>query len=369
MIVRLRERAGRKIQMVVTNPLTGKEKVRTSGTFDKKEAQRQALLWEQELQSAAPSSAISWDSFRSKFEAEHLASCPGSTSRAYGTALNHFERLIGSPKKLAGVTSAVLSEFKGKLLGDLASEESDINSMTSVCSYLQHVCSALSWAQGVGLIGLLPTVAMPRRDSSVMRGRPVTDEEFAAWKDAAKAADCDKPEELAFVLDLLWLSGLRLGEQEILSWTNPPFRVDLDGGRHPRFAIQSRGQKNRTNQYLPMAPDFADWLRKIPVAARKGRVCFVHRNKKPLTANDVGRLISAAGEAAGIVVDEEAGRHATAHDLRRTFGTRWAPRVMPAVLQKMMRHKQIATTMQFYIDIDADDIGDVLAKVSKKMSK
>ena len=61
-----------------------------------------------------------------------------------------------------------------------------------------------------------------------------------------------------------------------------------------------------------------------------------------------------------MVVNKEAGKYASAHDLRRSFGTRWAKRVMPAVLQKLMRHSAIETTLRYYADIDADDLAEGL---------
>ena len=51
-------------------------------------------------------------------------------------------------------------------------------------------------------------------------------------------------------------------------------------------------------------------------------------------------------------------KFATAHDLRRSFGTQWAKRVMPAVLKRLMRHAEIGTTMKYYVTIDADDVAD-----------
>jgi hypothetical protein len=33
---------------------------------------------------------------------------------------------------------------------------------------------------------------------------------------------------------------------------------------------------------------------------------------------------------------------------------------MPAVLQKLMRHASIETTMKFYVDLDADELADGL---------
>ena len=40
--------------------------------------------------------------------------------------------------------------------------------------------------------------------------------------------------------------------------------------------------------------------------------------------------------------------------------TRWAKKVMPAVLQRLMRHADIQTTMSYYVNIDATDIADGL---------
>ena len=68
-------------------------------------------------------------------------------------------------------------------------------------------------------------------------------------------------------------------------------------------------------------------------------------------ATNVGRMI---GKKAGVVVDKEAGKYATAHDLRRSFGTRWASKVKAATLQLLMRHEDIQTTMRYYVGLEVD---------------
>ena len=55
----------------------------------------------------------------------------------------------------------------------------------------------------------------------------------------------------------------------------------------------------------------------------------------------------------------------TAHDLRRSFGTRRASLVMPAVLQQRMRHTRIQTTMAFYVTRNAVTAGDVIREAVK----
>jgi len=167
-----------------------------------------------------------------------------------------------------------------------------------------------------------------------------------------------------------------------VSWDEgEPFAVDLSG-RFPAFAIEARAQKGRRDERLPMTPDFARWLLdNTPADERHGRVFKMPslRNGEPISITKVTVAIGRIGEAAGVVVathdkqvkDKETGKpvtvavkkFATAHDLRRAFGTRWAKKVMPAVLQRLMRHQSIGTTMKFYVGIEADDVAaDLWAK-------
>jgi integrase len=74
----------------------------------------------------------------------------------------------------------------------------------------------------------------------------------------------------------------------------------------------------------------------------------------------VGKIIAAIGRKSGVITNAVDRKNPTAHDLRRSFGTRWAKRVMPAVLQKLMRHASIQTTMTYYVDLDVDEMADDL---------
>ena len=72
--------------------------------------------------------------------------------------------------------------------------------------------------------------------------------------------------------------------------------------------------------------------------------------------------MSEIGRKAGVVVNKADGRFAGAHDLRRSFGTRWAPRVKPITLMRLMRHESVQTTMKFCVELDADDEAEELWK-------
>lgn len=195
-----------------------------------------------------------------------------------------------------------------------------------------------------------------------MRGRPITTEEFERM---LAVTPMIRPRDAAMwrqYLTGLWLSGLRLEESTVVSW-NPDaaFAVDLSG-RHPRFRIYAEAHKGRRDQFLPMTPDFATFLLETPEDQRQGLLFKVNglQTGKPITHKRICRMVSKIGERAGVVVNADEGKHATAHDLRRAFGTRWASKVKPATLQLLMRHRAIETTLKYYVDQDADDVADQL---------
>ena len=92
-------------------------------------------------------------------------------------------------------------------------------------------------------------------------------------------------------------------------------------------------------------------LRAVPENQRTGTgFPLIGLNGEPVSdLRQVSRLISVIGKTAKVIVDKASGKYASAHDLRRAFGVRWSLRVMPAVLQAMMRHADISTKMKYYV--------------------
>jgi integrase len=156
----------------------------------------------------------------------------------------------------------------------------------------------------------------------------------------------------------LWLSGLRLNEALNLYWDcDDRLRVDLSG-RRPMLWIPASLNKNGKQQLLPITPDFAAFLAETPEKQRRGRVF----GGVTASRTDASRIIAAIGEAALVKIREGSGetQFATAHDLRRSFGERWAARGMPHVLKELMRHETIDTTMKFYVGRNAERTADAV---------
>lgn len=319
--------------------LTGREVSKSAGTGNLAEAQKEAGRWEDELRQHRGDADDGWKYFRDRFRDEHLAALSPRSRASYKTALNHYQRLM-NPGTVSQITVSAVSVFQSKLLAEN-------RPLTSVVNYLTHLRTALNWAEEVGILQKAPKIRMPRQQKrSFMRGRPITAAEYR------KMLACCPAPEWRRLLELLWLSGLRLGEALRLSWSSPPITADLDAKPYPQIVFFAEGHKARRDETVPMTPDLAAWLSKTPRRARIGPVT-------PLPTScqrSVSDQITAVGEAAGVVVNDK-GKAGSAQDFRRSFGTRWAQKVMPMTLQKLMRHSDISTTLKFYIGLSSADAG------------
>lgn len=226
-----------------------------------------------------------------------------------------------------------------------------------------------------------------------MKGRPITGEEFDRMIASVEKTfypvaiyskgkpipveldDAEKEKRTGIVtawqnyLEGLRASGLRLAESLQLHWDRQDrLCVDLEGKR-PMLRIPAALEKGNQDRVLPMAPEFAALLLAVPEAERTGRVFkLLDRRGKPAEFKDdwVSRVVSAIGAKSGVKVNvktvdgQQVVKFASAHDLRRSFGERWAPRVMPQVLKELMRHENIETTLRYYVGRNAQTTADVL---------
>jgi integrase len=346
---------GRPLSLVYFDPVSGRKKAKSAGTTDWREAERLAGELEKELRAGrgASPSKMTWADFRKRYEAEKGTAQAVKTRAAFKSAANHLEHVL-NPDRLCKLTAAVLSGFQSKLREDGMGE-------VTIGSTLRHLRAALSWGVDVGLLPAVPKMAIPRAGGA--RARAVSGEEFDRMLLAVPKVRPHDSAAWLHYLTGLWLSGLRLEESLALSWDrDEPFTVDLSG-RRPAFRIEAAAQKARRDDRLPMTEDFYRLIMQIPEAERTGVVFKLPGLKTgcPITGKRVCRIVAAIGERAGVVVATVEKRkrvdgklvattskkYASAHDLRRSFGTRWARRVMPATLKRLMRHAEIATTMKY----------------------
>jgi len=164
------------------------------------------------------------------------------------------------------------------------------------------------------------------------------------------------------------LSGLRLEESTNLWWDRLDSICILNiDGRYPVLQIPAGYQKARRETTYSLAPDFVEFLRETPKQQRTGPVFLpLGKTRAVRSSNYIVRTISEAGAAAKIVVsrDGDSVTYATAQNLRRSFGDRWALTVMPVVLKELMRPRTLDTTMKYYVGYSAEQTADIVWQAS-----
>lgn len=359
---------GRKyLYMRYKDPTTGKNVAKSTGKTTMKEAVKEAGKWEDELRTGRykPLSKVTWAEFRQRYEDERLPALAVNTAIKVASLFNILEELT-PVDRLAKLDATQLSKFQRLLRDERKMTEASIKGL------LGHLMAALNWAKKVKLLNNVPEIEIPRRakGSKLSKGRAISGEEFERILEKVPEVmnreggrgNAAGVERMRRFLRGLWLSGLRLGEAIDLSWDIPgAIQIDLMGKR-PMLLIPGDKQKSGQDQILPLAPEFAEMVLATPEAERTGRVFLLGIRKpkaKPSTLQ-VSFLISQIGKAAGVVVNPHPKKFASAHDFRRSFGERWSSRVMPPILQQMMRHADINTTMKYYVGQNAQKAADVI---------
>lgn len=337
------------------DPITGRPRERISKIPAVERNRTAAIKAAKELQDALQKPAArlgptTWDTFQVRYGTEHMTGLKDKSNKSWNTAKNHVTTIL-NPVQLTDLTASSLSYLCAVLRKRNTSEN-------SIACYLRTIISALRWARAMKMIAEVPEITPPKRakgKTKRRRARPITGEEFERMVTVApQVRELDAP-AIKRYLRGLWWSGLRLEESIELSWDwDSPFSVVFKDGRHPFFRITSEAQKGGVDQLLPVAPEFALMLQKTPKAERFGPVFDLG-----LAAKTVGRIVADIGVKANVRVNAD-GKTATAHDFRRSFGTRWATRLAPAELKALMRHASIETTMEFYVELENDELAKKL---------
>jgi integrase len=343
------------------DPKTGRRKTRSTKTRVWDEAVAFATRLEDDLieeRDRPVAKAVEWDDFRWKYT-QAVSQLSSKTIASVDTTCNSLERIC-DPKAVGDVTVEMLDDYVLALRRAGLAEE-------TVRSYLSHLRPMLGWARKRKMIAEVPEFPETKRKKGRRaKGRAPTREEFARMLRAVRKVRPDDARQWQTYLRGLWKSGLRLGESLLLSWEEGSgWAVDLST-LYPAIKIDGEQQKSGLDETWPMPTDFSAWLlRRTPKDQRKGRVFKLDglNGDGPLTAPRVSKIVCMIGEAAGVEVARSTrkGRpdkvkYASAHDLRRAFGTRWASLLMPVDLQRLMRHSKIETTMEYYVDMESDNV-------------
>jgi integrase len=347
-----------------TDPKTGKHVTRSTGTRRRKQSERFAAKWEADLQEGrykAPSKVL-WHEFRQRYEDEVFPTIADATGQKISGVFNAVEEFL-NPTRLASLTTDRINHFQ-RLLREKRGCEGE-----TIKGYMAHLMATLRWAVRVGLLNEVPVAEKLKRARArtLAKGRPITAEEFERiLTKIPQSVGTERAPLWDHYLRGLWWSGLRLLESIDLTWDDDRKLRIVETEKYLMLSIPRDLEKGNRDRLMPIAPEFSEFLLATPEDERTGYVfnpAGLYPDRGRLRKGNIGRTISRFGREAGVKVWESGKgkvKHASAHDFRRSFGERWAMRVMPQVLMELMRHENINTTLKYYATRNAQTTSAVL---------
>lgn len=147
-----------------------------------------------------------------------------------------------------------------------------------------------------------------------------------------------------------WLAGLRLSEAFALE-REETAKAPWVNWATDRIVLPAELVKAVEDQWVPLDPTLRQALEALPCHGKK-----VFRFE-----GQDGRLVKEVTVSARVIeLARRAGVKLTLKSLRKGFGCRYAGKVPAQVLQKLMRHASIKTTMDYYANVDEAAVEAVL---------
>jgi integrase len=333
-----------------TDPVTRRKRTRSLRTTERREAERRAGTLAAELLAGQTTTAATWETFRAHYLADRGPALAPTSLAKIRTTLDALEA-VTRPTKPAHLTTAAAAALLTHL-------RATGRTPATIAGHLRNLAALAAWAVANRYLPRLPTLPSPPRHQPRARGRPITLEELDRMEAAAAAivGPAAAP-TWQYMLRGLYVSGLRLGEALRLSWDAPPIRLTT-AGQYLALEIHAGATKSRRAATLPLTPEAAAFFLATPAPDRRGLVFRpIGATGHRLTRLDtVSGLICQMGKAAAIIVSQDPRKYASAHDLRRSFAARLAPRVRAPILQQLCRHASIQTTLTYYAVPDAEAV-------------
>jgi integrase len=316
------------------DPETGRRKSKSAGTADEQavEDARADLEYELTHGKYQEASRMTWERFREVFEEEYVATLRPHTQENYRVTLDLFETHC-KPSQLRAVSERTVSAFASAMRQKKARGAGGTMAST-IKVRLQFLHTALAWAVDQGLLPKcprFPSIKVPRK-----KPQPIPAESFERL--LAKAPD----QTMRAYLLCGWLAGLRLREAFYLEWETTETAPYLDLTRN-RIVLPAGFVKSVEDQWLPLDPALKEVLVQLPRHSKRV-FRFIARDGHAVTESAISDRVIRLAKNAGVRL--------SMHTLRKGFGCRYASKVPAQVLQRLMRHSDIKTTMDYYANID-----------------
>ena len=256
-----------------------------------------------------------------------------NSKRSKQIAVRELIKFVGEDAPVASIGRDTLFAWKAALL------DKPTLSPHTVASWIREVSPLFSWALSEGLIDRSPIVRGLKLNPPVHPPAIYSDRDFSQ----ILAAAVSKP-HLHNALRFLWETGFRVGEMTELRWERPATAREYWGYLDfPGNTIWVWNQKERRFDAYPMkgVRDMLEGLRKGSSAL--GDWVFPAAQGGKLDPARFSRELKAITRGLGL----SAGL--TVHSIRKSYCSRLIREgVDLGTVQKLMRHRDPATTMRYY---------------------
>lgn len=337
------------LQMEWFDPETGKRRSMSTKQSDPAAAEKVRADKEYELNHGlhAEPSKMPWDDFRDRYERERGGA--ERTLQKVGYVLDDFETLC-RPATIGHVTERMISRYVTAL-------RDKGHTASTISGYLAYIKAALNWAEAQRILHAAPKVVVPPIPKGVSRSKiraaaRITDADFQ------RLIEHSPTPGWKLLIAFAWFCGMRRCECMEICGQN----IDLE--RHTVLIPSNKGNDADAAAIIPPALD-AMLRRLYPAGIPNGRLIADVPTDERTVSNEFRRKIAKSASVAGGGL---AGL-CTLHDLRRNYGSRWAAKVPAQVLQRMMRHANISTTMSYYADAELAAVGAVWSETERCESR
>jgi integrase len=242
---------------------------------------------------------------------------------------------VANVQTIGDVTERRLSAYAAQLRGDGYSP-------FTIKGHLAVLRAALRWAKSQKIItqapdfkDIMPKLPKGKLQAKVRKAGQIGTEAFERLL-------MKRPnDEWRLLTALAWHCGLRRNGARAVRGDD----MDLKAGEIHIHRNKARDE----SQTVVIPPELEAMLReRWPDGLPKGALITVE--DVPSADFEVSRRFKHIARRADVGGSGTDG-FCTLHDLKRSYGTPWAPRVPAQVLKSLMRHSSLETTLSFYADV------------------
>ncbi|QDU60444.1 site-specific tyrosine recombinase XerD [Planctomycetes bacterium Pan216] len=332
----IQQRKGRTLALEWHDPTTGKRRTKSTGTNDWRAAEQQRAELEVDLNRGVDVGAgqMRWSRLRELYETEKLIETSPTNQKRAIDVFDSFESHV-KLTTINSVTERTIAAYVATL------RERNLSPFT-IQLHLRYLRAILRWAYKRQYLVRVPTIEMPPVPKAISRKKiraaaNITGEVF----DRLLAA-CPNDGWRLF-LAFCWHAGLRSSEARNVRGED----IDLEG--HRIFIPNAKSRNSDEHAFI--SPELnAILVGRYPKGIPSGQLISKREVSEDKSA--ISGTFQKIARRAGV---KGASKHdlVTIHDLRRAYGSRMAGRVPAQVLQRLMRHANLSTTMSFYADTEA----------------